>query len=92
MYELSAVAGKIDKMVQEIGEYLKQKDMTALKSRPAFVSEIAVSMVIFIDNSVSLDFLKDIEAIVSKYDLEIESYSIYPQGELYAVYIYIALF
>jgi hypothetical protein len=91
MNELDKVTKKIEDMVKEIGEYLKQKDLAELKSNPAFLSEFTIATIVFVDNEIGFDFIKDLEAIVSKYGFEVVNYSIYPLGGIYAIYIYIGL-
>lgn len=91
MSGLSDLAEQIDKMVKEVSEYLKQKDLAEFKSNPAFLSEITIGMYIFSDNSLSLDFIKDIEAIIEKNGLEVAGINIYPLNGISAVFIHVAL-
>jgi len=90
MSSITEVASRIDAMVKDIAEYLRQKDLAGLKKNSAFVSEITIVMMVFIEDGKSLDFIKDIEAIVEKYGFEITNYNIYPLGILHVVYIHIA--
>ncbi|MCI4411755.1 MAG: hypothetical protein JHC38_08815, partial [Thiotrichales bacterium] len=90
MSGLSDLAEQIDKMVKEVSEYLKQKDLAEFKSNPAFLSEITIGMYIFSDNSLSLDFIKDIEAIIEKNGLEVAGINIYPLNGISAVFIHVA--
>ncbi|MCI4409210.1 MAG: hypothetical protein JHC26_08970, partial [Thermofilum sp.] len=91
MTEISSIAEKLDKMIQEISDYLKQKDLAELKSHPAFPSELAIGMMVFIDNNTSLDFIKDIEAIIEKHGFEVTGINIYPLGGISAIFIHIGL-
>jgi len=91
MSGVSQVAKRIDELVKDVAEYLKQKDLAELKSSPAYVSEFTIATLLFIASNTSLDFIKDIEAIVYKHGFEVSSYTIYPLGGIYAVYINVAL-
>lgn len=91
MSNLKEIGETLDKMVKEISEYLKQKDLAEFKSNPAFASELVVGMFIITEKETSLDFINDISEIVDKYGYEVTGVNIYPLNGVSAIYIHIAL-
>lgn len=91
MISMSQVAKRIDTLVKDVAEYLKRKGLAELKSNPAYVSKFTIATLVFIAPYAGLGFIKDIEAIVSKHGFDVTRYTIYPLGDVCAVYIDVAL-